>query len=570
MQTHSRLADAVPAARMSREKCYIDPDVGRPHERSDVILAPFVGRGALHGRLDQEEIPMRNRERTSVSLATCVATILSLVAIPIVTQGQTTGTASTPRPLTPLEQVWYSGSGDGYHYRLDFTSPDRCACVRRSVGQSTFTGGSANFTDPATGKLLLYSDGKTVFNGQTHKALYNGTGLSGADNGNPVQITPFPGPNRQLFYIFTNNGSQVQYSVADLTPVQPNMLDGQVTPKNQPLANNTGAAQGMVPHATNPQSIWLLVYNTANTLAVYEVKQGSAISSAPTASSPTGLSVNASLNQPFIVHSPDYNTLALSDGYYYNGIAIAKIDRATGKLSDAKLRVTKTPTDLGYSCAFSPDGTKLYYARGSFGTSGTPYQFDLTTETETQLNTTSGFGAPKLAPDGRIYWTGSNKDALSVVPNPNAPGPGVIFLLNDLYLNGAKAAYALPRQTVAFAAYASAEWSGTVNAQQAWVDTGMDLNAGDTLTISANGAWSNAAGGTAAGPDGFPIPASDGPLSTANLAALIGKVGNAIFSVGSAYNKTSPGTGRLYLQMNDGNLSDNSGTLSVSVKVQRQ
>ena len=124
---------------------------------------------------------MRNTERTSVSLATCVATILSLVAIPIVTRGQTTGTASTPRPLTPLEQVWYSGSGDGYHYRLDFTSPDRCACVRRSVGQSTFTGGSADFTDPATGKLLLYSDGKKVFNGQTHKALYNGTDLNGAD-----------------------------------------------------------------------------------------------------------------------------------------------------------------------------------------------------------------------------------------------------------------------------------------------------------------------------------------------------------------------------------------------------
>ena len=39
MQTHSRLADAVPAARMSREKCYIDPDVGRPHEHPDVILA---------------------------------------------------------------------------------------------------------------------------------------------------------------------------------------------------------------------------------------------------------------------------------------------------------------------------------------------------------------------------------------------------------------------------------------------------------------------------------------------------------------------------------------------------
>ena len=56
------------------------------------------------------------------------------------------------------------------------------------------------------------------------------------------------------------------------------------------------------------------------------------------------------------------------------------------------------------------------------------------------------------------------------------------------------------------------------------------------------------------------------PLSTANLAALIGKVGDAIFLVGSAYNnKTSPGTGRLYLQINDNPLADNSGALNVKV-----
>ncbi|MGA7500216.1 MAG: hypothetical protein WBX00_26085, partial [Isosphaeraceae bacterium] len=210
---------------------------------------------------------MRNIERTSVSLATCVATILSLVAIPIVTRGQTTGTASTPQPLTPLEQVWYSGLGDGYHYRLDFTSPDRCACVRRSVGQSTYTAGTADFTDPATGKLLLYSDGKKVFNGQTHKALDNGTDLNGTDISNPVQITPAPGGTRDLFYIFTNSGNQVLYSIADLS-VQPN---GRVTVKNQgPLATNTGETQGMVPHA-NGRAIWLLVYNTGATVDAYLV-----------------------------------------------------------------------------------------------------------------------------------------------------------------------------------------------------------------------------------------------------------------------------------------------------------
>ena len=133
--------------------------------------------------------------------------------------------------------------------------------------------------------------------------------------------------------------------------------------------------------------------------------------------------------------------------------------------------MTKTPTDLGYSCAFSPDGTKLYYARGSFGYSGTPYQFDLTTGAETQLNPTRGFGGPKLAPDGRIYWTGNGKDALSVVPNPNAPGTEVIFLLNDLYLNGAKAAYDLPGRRSRTRHTPPEEWSVTavsVSAQQPW------------------------------------------------------------------------------------------------------
>ena len=505
---------------------------------------------------------MRNTERTAVSLATRVATILSLVAIPIVTRGQTTGMASTPLALTPLEQVWYSGRDDGTHYRLDFTRPDRCACVRRSVGQGPGWEGTANFTDPATGTLLLYSDSYTVFNGRTHKALDNGTGLNGnGDICDPVQITPAPGGTRDLFYIFTNNNGNIYYSIADLA-AQPNKPNGRVTVKNQgPLATNTGETQGMVPHADG-RAIWLLVYNTGATVDAYLVDGPSGVNAKPV-SSPTGL---GGLGWASIVHSPDYNTLALGNSAY--GIAIGKIDRATGNISNVQLRVKGS--DVGYSSAFSPDGTKLYYARGSAGWSGTPYQFDLTTGVETQLYpSANGFGGPKLAPDGRVYWTGSGKDALSVVQNPNAAGTEVIFLQNDLYLNGGRGSFNLPRQTIAYTAYAYGVWSVTavsVPAQQAWVDTGVDLNAGDALTISADGTWTISSGGTPVGPDGFPGPPPVVPLSTANLAALIGKVGDAIFLVGSAYNnKTSPGTGRLYLQINDNPLADNSGALNVKV-----
>ena len=160
--------------------------------------------------------------------------------------------------------------------------------MRRSVGQS--------FTDSATGTLLLYSDGIKVFNGKTHKALDNGTGLKGADCSTPVQITPAPGGTRDLFYIFTNSNGSVWYSIADLS-AQPN---GRVTVKNQgPLATNTGEAQGMVPHA-NGRAIWLLVYNTGATVDAYLVDGPSGVVAKPV-SSPTGM--GSSLYKPSIVYS---------------------------------------------------------------------------------------------------------------------------------------------------------------------------------------------------------------------------------------------------------------------------
>ena len=229
---------------------------------------------------------MRNTERTAVSLATCVATILSLVAIPIVTRGQTTGTASQPPPLTPFEQVWYSGSGDGTRYRSDFTQArPLCVCeTQRRPEHRNERDGRLSRDSATTARSLLYSDGIKVFNGKTHKALDNGTDLKGADCSNPVQITPAPGGTRDLFYIFTNSNGSVWYSIADLS-AQPN---GRVTVKNQgPLATNTGETQGMVPHA-NGRAIWLLVYNTGATVDAYLVDGPSGVVAKPV-SSPTGL-----------------------------------------------------------------------------------------------------------------------------------------------------------------------------------------------------------------------------------------------------------------------------------------
>lgn len=336
---------------------------------------------------------------------------------------------------TPVEIVWYSGAANS-KYHMDFSKEPPVITCGSPVGQSPGFEGTANFTDPKTGKLKLYTDGQKVFNGQSNALLANGTGLKGNPTaGEAAMIVPVPGTERNQFYIFSNEGGSVFYSIADLGKGD----NGTITVKNQPLATKTGEALGIAPHE-NGTDFWVLVFNTGSQVDAYKVDKSGIISSP--VSSNTGFP--ASLGRASIITSPDFNALSL--GWAGYRIATASIDRSTGVISNFTQRVTG---QVGYSTAFSPDGTKLYYADGYQGYGGTPWQLDLTTGTKTKLNPKTGFGGPKLAPDGKIYWTVYNGGSLSSVNNPNAAGSAANFALNSLNLKGCKGSYNLPNQTSA-------------------------------------------------------------------------------------------------------------------------
>jgi PA-IL-like protein len=108
-------------------------------------------------------------------------------------------------------------------------------------------------------------------------------------------------------------------------------------------------------------------------------------------------------------------------------------------------------------------------------------------------------------------------------------------------------------------------------------DTGIDLRAGDQVTITATG---NITAGQRAGvvsPDGGRPGASSvfgvsrRPVPTAGVGALIGYIlqsnGQATqpFLIGSQSTFTSPVDGRLFLLVNDDNYADNSGSFSVRI-----
>jgi hypothetical protein len=106
-----------------------------------------------------------------------------------------------------------------------------------------------------------------------------------------------------------------------------------------------------------------------------------------------------------------------------------------------------------------------------------------------------------------------------------------------------------------------------VDANQAWVDSGVNVARGDRVAFNASGDIM-VAPGSSAGVGGTPALRSPGyPVPNAMAGALIGKVGNsAPFLIGSSTQPIEmPADGRLMLGVNDDGFGDNTGSFSVTI-----
>ena len=107
-----------------------------------------------------------------------------------------------------------------------------------------------------------------------------------------------------------------------------------------------------------------------------------------------------------------------------------------------------------------------------------------------------------------------------------------------------------------------------VPANEMWFDTGITLTKGAQLSIRASGQWSD--GGVPLrfwGPSGTGDPWPGTIVPTANLDALVGKVGMTKFLVGDSYSGHAPESGTLHLSINDipDSFSTNKGSMRVEV-----
>ena len=101
----------------------------------------------------------------------------------------------------------------------------------------------------------------------------------------------------------------------------------------------------------------------------------------------------------------------------------------------------------------------------------------------------------------------------------------------------------------------------TARPSPVWQESYVRVEKGQRLVIDAEGAWSpdlqNRTGWC--GADGVAnTPGSDGYLLPGtNIGALIAKIGNVVFAVGSRYDNPAPADGVIFLAMNENSNNNN-------------
>lgn len=112
--------------------------------------------------------------------------------------------------------------------------------------------------------------------------------------------------------------------------------------------------------------------------------------------------------------------------------------------------------------------------------------------------------------------------------------------------------------------------SFTVNGNQDWTPTGITVRKGQVITFSSSGQVqlspnANDTATVAGSASGRLAPQAALPQTPAG--ALIGRIGNTPFAIGSRTSVAAPAAGQLFLGINDDGFTDNQGAFQVTVNV---
>lgn len=355
-----------------------------------------------------------------------------------------------PYPALAQKQnnIWYFGENAGIDFR---TTPPTVL----NDGQVNTKEGSAGICDPATGALLFYTDGQTIWD-RTHQPMQSGTGLYGHwSSTQSALILPDPADPEQ-YYVFTTDQSGYMpqpmrgfnYSKVDM---RLNGGLGAVTQKNVHLLDS--ATEKLTAVAIcGGISYWIIVHEQdTNVFLAYRLDENG-LDPAPVRSTiGTIHGPDPVAGVGFLVASPNGQMLGsvCNVSGSQPSAELFKFNIETGEITDA---IPLGGIGGPYGICFSPDNSRVYISGV-----GKLEQLTVTDWTANAIigsrirvaNSTPN-PAMQLGPDGKIYL--SNGDHLGVIERPNelllnagfvpmsiplAPGSSETSLPNILHGNAA-------------------------------------------------------------------------------------------------------------------------------------
>ncbi len=301
--------------------------------------------------------------------------------------------------------------------------------------------GCSSISD-AAGQLLFYTNGELVYN-RNHQVMANGSGLLGhRSSSSAALIVKKPG-NDPLYYIFTSDAAENEYSNGYRYSVVDMNLNGglgDVVTKNVLLYAKCSEKLAAVRHG-NGVDIWIITRDyVGNAYRVYllgcnGVSDNAVVSNVGLSTDqPTSLRVGALKASP--------NGTLLANIPYYTGWELFQFNNTTGSISNP-IHFNIALRGCFFGLQFSPD-SKLLYLSNECGFNNESFLYQYKTDVYDSLTIASSRylvdssqlqkGDMQMGPDGKIYVPNQDDPSLNVINNPNQYGPGCNFAYKAINL----------------------------------------------------------------------------------------------------------------------------------------
>jgi gliding motility-associated-like protein len=349
--------------------------------------------------------------------------------------------------------TWYFGSNAG----LNFNTTPPTALLD---GQLNTLEGCATISDNATGALLFYTDGISVWD-RTHNKMPSTilTPLIGDPSSSQSAVVVAKPGSTNLYYVFSipaelkasfsNPKASLCYSIVDMNL---NGGKGDVAVSNVPIMDSSTEKIAAVGNCANDQ-YWIMGHKWDSD-SFYAFKLTSSGLSAPVK---TKIGIihqgNVFGTIGYMKFSANKSKLGLCTYRDLNTMQIFDFNFSTGKLSNPITEKFDFPAtnDGIYGCTFSPDASKFYVSSFEQTTSKV-FQYNLLAGNATAILASKTivaqspelFGAIQNGPDRRMYISKSGSNTLDVIGKPNLLGSAAEYLIDNVNIGNRTCTFGLP------------------------------------------------------------------------------------------------------------------------------